>query len=96
MPELLHLNLHGEYFDAIATGRKRTELRDQSVYWRKRLENRKYDAIVFRNGYAKNAPEMLVEFIGLRRYGRGRDARYAIRLGRVLKIKRWKRRKMAI
>ena len=33
---------------------------------------------------------MLVEFRGLRRYGRGRNAYYAIRLGRILNIKRWK------
>jgi hypothetical protein len=32
---------------------------------------------------------MLVEFRGLRRYGKGRDAYYAIRLGRILKIRRW-------
>ena len=30
------------------------------------------------------------EFRGLRRYGRGRNAYYAIRLGRILTIKRWK------
>ena len=33
--------------------------------------------IQFRNGYARNAPEMQVEFRGLRRYGRGRNAYYA-------------------
>jgi hypothetical protein len=90
MPEILHLNLHREFFDAIARKRKRIEYRKQSSFWRKRLENRKYDAVLFRNGYAKDAPEMLVEFRGLRRYGRGRDAYYAIRLGRILKVKRWR------
>ena len=52
-------------------------------------KNEKYDAILFRNGYAKDAPEMLVEFRGLRRYGKGHTAYYAISLGRILKIKRW-------
>jgi hypothetical protein len=89
MPEILHLNLHREFFAAIASKQKRIEYRKQSPYWRKRLENRKYDMILFRNGYAKDAPEMQVEFRGLRRYGTGRTARYAIRLGRILKIKRW-------
>ncbi len=56
---------------------------------RKRLQ-RMGDAIQFRNGYATRAPEMLVEFRGLRRYGKGRNAYYAIQLGRILKIKRWK------
>jgi hypothetical protein len=91
MSGILHLNLHREFFGAIATRRKRIEYRMQSPYWRKRLEGRKYEMILFRNGYAKNAPEMLVQFCGLRRYGRGRDAYYAIRLGRILQIKRWSR-----
>src|SRR5712671_3567672 len=89
MPDILHLNLHREFFDAIARKRKRIEYRKQSPYWRKRLDDRKYDAILFRNGYAKDAPEMLVEFRGLRRYGIGRDAYYAIRLGQILRIKSW-------
>jgi ASC-1-like (ASCH) protein len=90
MPDILHLNLHREFFSQIAAGTKRIEYRDQSPYWKKRLENRKYDAIQFRNGYATNAPEMLVEFRGVRRYGKGRKAKYAIQLGKILKIKRWR------
>jgi ASC-1-like (ASCH) protein len=88
--EILHLTLHREFFAAIASGRKRIESRQQSQYWRKRLEGRKYDAILFRNGYSKAAPEMLVEFRGLRRYGDGRRAFYAIRLGKKLRIRRWR------
>jgi hypothetical protein len=42
----------------------------------------------FRNGYAADAPEMLVEYRGLRRDGK----RYVIQLGRVLKTKRWRSR----
>jgi hypothetical protein len=33
---------------------------------------------------------MLVEFRGLRRYGKGPNAYYAIRLGRVLKLTNWR------
>jgi hypothetical protein len=58
-----------------------------------RLENRRYDVIQFRNGYATKAPVMVVEFLGVRRYGRGRSAYYAIRLGRILKIKHWRKSK---
>jgi hypothetical protein len=79
MPEILHLTLKREYFAQIAKGQKRTEYREQKPYWRKRLEGRKFNAILFRNGYAKGAPEMLVEFRGLRSYGKGRSAYYAIR-----------------
>jgi len=54
------------------------------------LEGRTYDVIRFRNGYSSKLPEMLVEFVGLRRYGKGRGGYYAIRLGRILSIKRWR------
>jgi hypothetical protein len=50
-------------------------------------QNRDHDMIKFRNGYAKNAPEMLVEFRGIRK----RHREYEILLGRILKIERWKR-----
>jgi ASC-1-like (ASCH) protein len=86
MKSTLHLNLERKYFAEIAAGTKRIEYRERKPYWRKRLEGRKYDVIKFRNGYATEAPEMLVEFRGLRNRGKT----YEILLGRVLKIKRWK------
>ena len=88
---ILHLNLHREFFAQIAARTKRIEYRDQTPYWRRRLEGRHFDMIRFRNGYATKAPEMLVEFRGLRRYGKDRNAYYAIRLGRILEIVRWKK-----
>jgi len=88
--DILRLTLHREFFAQIAAGTKRVEYREQKPYWKARLENGTYGTILFRNGYAANAPEMLVEFRGLRRYGQGRDAYYAILLGRVLRVKRWK------
>jgi hypothetical protein len=90
MKSILHLNLRREFFGKIAARTKRIEYRDQAPHWRSRLEGRHYDVIQFRNGYATNAPEMVVQFLGIRRYGKGRNAYYAIRLGRILKIKRWK------
>jgi hypothetical protein len=54
MPEILHLNLHREFFDAIARKQKRIEYRKRSPYWRKRLENRKYDpAMAMRRTHRK-------------------------------------------
>ena len=87
---ILHLNLHREYFAAIVDGAKRIEYRKRSLYWKVRLENRKYDVIKFRNGYATKAPEILVEFRGVRRIKKWGGNFYAIRLGRILKIKRWR------
>jgi len=89
-PDILHLNLHREFFAAIAAGTKKKEYRRYTPYWRTRLEGRKYDVIHFRNGYATKAPEMLVEYRGYRIQGKGRNKVFAIRLGRILEIKRWK------
>ena len=72
MKEILRLTLKREYFAQIANEQKHTEYRERKPYWRKRLEGKKFKTILFRNGYGKNVPEMLVEFRGLRRYGKGR------------------------
>jgi len=87
MPAILHLNLHRDPFERIAAGTKRIEYREYTPYWRRRIENRKHDVIQFRNGYATKAPEMLVEFRGYRIQGKEREKEFAIRLGRILKIK---------
>jgi hypothetical protein len=90
-PAILQLNLHREYFAQIVAGTKKTEYRARTPYWRRRLENRQYDVIRFRNGYAPKAPVMLVEFKGIRIQRAGRGTEYAIRLGRILKLQRWKK-----
>jgi|TARA_R110000803_G_scaffold152135_1_gene217231 hypothetical protein len=86
----LHLNLYREYFDAILKGEKTTEYRDVTPYWSKRLEGRHYDVIKFRNGYRKDAPEMIVEFKGigiLYNQTTITAPTYAIDLGKVLESK---------
>jgi len=85
---ILYLNLRREFFAQIAAKTKRIEYRDRTPYWRTRLEGRKYDTIQFRNGYTTDAPVIVVEFRGLRRYGKGSKAYYAIQLGRILKMNR--------
>jgi hypothetical protein len=82
----LHLNLHQRFFWDIAAGAKRMECRGRTQYWKNRLENQQYDVINLRNGYVPKAPELLVEFRGLRK----RRRTYEILLGRILEIKRWK------
>jgi hypothetical protein len=64
---ILHLTLKKRWFDMIKSGIKREEYREMKPYWHKRLLNKKkkYDAILFRNGYSKDAPQMLIEFNGL-------------------------------
>ena len=81
--EILHLNLYRKYFDQIAEGTKTIEYRDKTDYWKKRLENREYDVIKFRNGYAKNAPTMLVEYKGL---NLDNPFAYEIQLGKIIEL----------
>ena len=80
---VLHLNLYRKYFDAILKGTKTIEYRDITPYWSKRLEGRYYDVIKFRNGYAKVAPEMVVENKGIDID----NGKYAIQLGEILESK---------
>lgn len=87
---ILHLHLPREFFALIAAGKKRVEHRRQSPHWKSRLEGRTYDVIQFRNGYAAHAPEMHMECLGIRRIKKSGQPYYAIRLGRILKLKRWK------
>lgn len=88
--DVLHLTLEREWFDEIVRGTKRKEYREYKPYWKTRLEGRNYKVVKFRNGYARNAPEMLVEFRGVTRNGKSRNADYVIKLGRILELKRWR------
>lgn len=77
---VLHLTLNRQFFDAIAEGRKTREYRDDKPYWRIRLAGRKYDEVIFRNGYLTDVPWMRVKCLGIRA-GAGR---FVIRLGKIL------------
>jgi hypothetical protein len=85
----LHMTLKREWFDQIAAGTKKKEYRAQKPYWESRLMGRRYDEIIFRNGYGTHVPEMRVEFLGVTRRGIGRSAVFVIRLGRVIEKKRF-------
>ena len=92
MKKILHLNLYRKYFDAIADGTKTVEYRNRTDYWKRRIEGREYDTIKFRNGYAKDAPTMLVEYEG---YDIGFtgicEEKYMINLGKVIEVNYGKR-----
>lgn len=88
---ILHLNLHRQYFDQIAEGKKKYEYRKKTPYWKRRLEGRTFERVYFRNGYATKAPFMEVQFRGICVHGRGRGAVYVIRLGRILNIRNRKK-----
>ena len=87
---ILQLNLVREFFDEIGRGEKTEEYRERKDYWKTRLEGREYDKIIFRNGYGPDVPEMEVEWKGVEKVVRNGKAQYAICLGKVLSMKRWK------
>jgi hypothetical protein len=64
---ILHLTLKKKWYDMIASGEKKEEYREIKPYWNKRLLNKTYDVIIFKNGYSSDAPSMKVEFLGLKK-----------------------------
>jgi hypothetical protein len=63
--KILNLTLYKKWFYLICSGHKKIEYREIKPYWIKRLIGRKYDFVLFRNGYARNSPKVLVKYIGL-------------------------------
>ncbi len=72
---ILHLTLKKKYFDEILSGKKKKEYRELKPYWISRLctkksiesacfelfEFKKFEKIIFKNGYKKNAPSFEIE-----------------------------------
>jgi len=86
--KILHLTVERRWFDLIASGEKHEEYREIKPYWAKRIENRNYDEIHFRNGYRKGTPFMRVVYRGWK-FGTWQGKRvYALQLGPVLEV-RW-------
>jgi hypothetical protein len=93
--KVLHLTLKKKWFDMIASGVKKEEYRECKEYWHKRLVNCIDDAVLFRNGYSKNSPSVLVELLyitmgfGNTEHGAPKDTVvYILKLGKVLSVKR--------
>ena len=80
---ILHLTLLKKWFDLIASGEKTKEYREIKPYWTKRLFDKSFDEIYFKNGYSKNAPFMRVEWKGIKK----EKGKYVILLGKILEVK---------
>ena len=71
--KMLNLTIKKIWFDMIASGEKKEDYRELKDYWWSRLTEligneqpyRKFDLIVFRNGYNKNSPVMTAECLGI-------------------------------
>lgn len=94
---ILPLTLKKEWFDQIAVGTKTEEYRELKDFWITRLctsagvgNFKIFDEVHFRNGYAKDAPFMRVEFKGteIRKDLHTRGKYFVIKLGKVLEINR--------
>ena len=88
--KVLHLTLKKQWFDMIASGEKREEYREIKKYWNRRL-NKEYDAIEFRNGYAKDSPKITVKLdsvligLGIVEWGApDYDRVYILKLGEII------------
>ncbi len=92
--KVLAMTLNRKPFEAILAGEKKTEYRENKAFWRKRLIGIRYEEVHFRNGYLAKAPFMRVEYRGLWKYGKGRSSYFGIRLGRILEIKHYRKRRL--
>jgi len=70
MNKTLHLTIKKKWFDMILSGEKTEEYRDIKPYYNLRLIGRDYDIVVFRNGYARDAPSLTIE-LKTTRFGTG-------------------------
>lgn len=71
MPKILHLTLQKKWFDMIASGEKKEEYREMKNFWEVRLYGNgckgspiAFDTVRFKNGYAKKAPIIELEWHG--------------------------------
>ena len=60
----LHLTLRKAPFAVMVNGEKIFEYRIQTMWLAKRIVNKQYDIIRFKNGYSKDAPQFDVEYMG--------------------------------
>ncbi len=87
--DMLTMNIKREFFAAIVARTKRIEYRDQSPFWRRRIEPlRPPFRLRLLNGMAHPVPEAVVLVTRVTRQGGG----YQLHLGRVLRVRHWDRR----
>lgn len=97
---ILHLTLKKKWFDMILAGEKTEEYREDKQYWRNRLllrgevaDGKFFREVHFRNGYAKDAPFMRVECLGMKpgkfkpEWSDGGGEGYVIKLGAILETR---------
>jgi hypothetical protein len=84
--ETLKIVIKKEWFDEIASGKKKIEYRDISPFWTSRLydkngKKRVYDLIEFINGYNTDARRKVTKYEGFQKRGNF----YNIQVGKIVK-----------
>ena len=84
--ETLKIVIKKEWFDKIASGKKKIEYRDVKPFWQSRLydangKKRNYDNIEFINGYNVDAKRMVTKYEGFDKKGR----KFNIKIGKIIK-----------
>lgn len=77
----LRLTLYAKWFYAILNKEKTIEYRKLSKYYENKFK-KKYDSILFINGYGKTRPFMIIELKEIKKT----DKNYELYLGNILKI----------
>jgi len=95
--KILHLPIEKCWFDMILFGEKKEDYRKIKPHWNSRLQSgtkfKKFDIVLFENGYSKNVPWMKVDLLNIR-CGVGRvewgapehETVYILRLGNILEV----------
>ena len=90
----LHLTIKKKWFAMILLGEKTEEYRDIKPYYNLRLIGKEYDTVVFRNGYARDAPSLTIELKTIR-FGTGKPewgaeegkTYFVLSLGKIINTK---------
>ena len=87
----LFIIIKKKYFDAIECGEKKEEYRLITKRWVKLLVGRKYQTIIFQNGYRKASTKIEVEYLGYEKkiiihefFGNKETAVFAIKIGKII------------
>lgn len=87
MTKVLHLTLYKKWFDQILCGDKKEEYRKLTHFWTKRILNKQFDEIHFKNGYSTSAPWMRVKNLGIKIGEFEGEKCYIFCLGEILETK---------
>lgn len=86
--ETITTTIKREWLKEIVAKRKTVEYRDIKPYWERRFKAIKPPfSLRLINGMSKNAPEVTVEVIRVRRNGKG--GQFELYLGKILGVRNW-------